>query len=66
MPRIFVIDDNPQDRRLARRGLEQEFADVEIVEASEQQGLDAALDNGPWDAVVTDFRLRSMTGLQVL
>src|SRR3954463_14178686 len=66
VPRILVIDDNPQDRRLARRGLEQEFPGVEIVEASDEPALLVALDSGPFDAAVTDFRLRWVNGLHVL
>jgi signal transduction histidine kinase len=64
--RILVVDDNPQDRRFARRGLEQEFSDAEISEASDESGLRAALQSGPFTAVVTDFRLRWVDGLQVL
>jgi signal transduction histidine kinase len=64
--RILVIDDNPQDRRLARRAIEQEFADAQLVDVSDGPALAAALDTAPFDAVVTDFRLRWIDGLQIL
>jgi len=66
MTHILVIDDNPQDRRLAHRALVQEFADAAVVEVSERSALIAALEAAPFDAVVTDFRLRWTDGLQIL
>jgi signal transduction histidine kinase len=66
MPRILIVDDNPQDRRLAARGLEQEFSTVTIVEAANREGLMTALDAAPFDLAVTDFRLHWLDGLEVL
>jgi len=66
VPRILVIDDNPQDRRLARRALEREFAEAELIDVSDEPALTVALETAPFDAVVTDFRLRWIDGLQVL
>ncbi len=64
--RILLVDDNPQDRLLARRALAAEFEDLDAVEVIDQAHLDVALANGRFDLVVTDFRLHWSDGLRVL
>ncbi|HEX3129178.1 MAG TPA: response regulator [Thermoanaerobaculia bacterium] len=55
--RILLIDDNPEDRELARRVLEHGRPGLEIQEILDAAGLERALEQGGFDAVVTDYRL---------
>jgi signal transduction histidine kinase len=55
--RILLIDDNPEDRELARRVLERDRPSMEIQEILDVAGLERALEQGGFDAVVTDYRL---------
>ena len=64
--RVLLIDDNPDDRALARRALEQEFPGLQAEEIREAAGLERALARGGFDAVITDFQLNWTDGLAVL
>ena len=64
--RILIVDDNPDDRRLAARALAAEFGGIELTEAIDAESLAKALELGNFDAVITDYRLRWTTGLDVL
>lgn len=64
--RILVIDDNPADRRLVIRQLEQQFSQLQVREILEATTLAEALEDNSFDAVVTDYQLRWTTGLEVL
>lgn len=64
--RILIVDDNPQDRVLARRALAAEFTELSVIEVRNQEELDAALAEGNFDVVVTDYQLRWTDGLKVL
>jgi signal transduction histidine kinase len=64
-PRVLIVDDNPQDRLLAKRALSIQFPDLEATEIRNQQELDEALAH-PIDIVITDFQLRWTDGLEVL
>jgi signal transduction histidine kinase len=64
--RILLIDDNPDDRALARRVLERDLPSVETREIFDAATLDKALEEEPFDLVVTDYRLRWSDGLEVL
>jgi CheY-like chemotaxis protein len=62
-PRILVIDDMPETRRLMRRVLER--ASIAVSEAgSGEDGLAAIRAESP-DAVVLDLRLPGMSGFDV-
>lgn len=62
-PRILVIDDMADTRRLMRRVLER--ARIEVTEAGTgEDGLRAIRDERP-DAVVLDLRLPGMSGFDV-
>ena len=63
---ILIVDDNPDDRRLAARALATEFGGIELTEAIDSESLAEALESGSFDAVITDYRLRWTTGLDVL
>jgi signal transduction histidine kinase len=65
--RLLLLDDNPDDRMLARREIERHFPDCQTTEVGDRAGLDRALEAGlPFDVVITDFQMRWTTGLDVL
>ncbi len=66
MLRILLIDDNPQDRLLAIRALEQEFPTFQVEEIIKAEDLTSALETGQFDVVITDYQLRWSDGLVVL
>ncbi len=63
--RVVLVDDNPDDRALARRELTHEWPDVEVVEVGDAEALDHALGLAA-DVVITDHALRFTDGLAVL
>ena len=64
--RVLLIDDNPDDRTFAARALQQAFGGVEIREVATEDDFRAALAEGGFDVVVTDYQLRWSDGLKVL
>ena len=63
---ILLIDDNPEDRKLAIRELKRQLPDVDIAEVGDAAAFDRALSAGNFDLVITDYQLRWGTGLAVL
>ena len=63
---VLLIDDNPNDRLLARRELAKEFDALTIHEIINQPALDSALAAGDFDLVITDYQLGWSNGLKVL
>ncbi len=65
--RFLLLDDNPDDRLLARRELERHFPGCQTTEAGDRAGFEQAADAGfPFDVVITDYQMRWTTGLDVL
>lgn len=65
--RLLILDDNPDDRLLARREIERRFPGCDITEVGERAGLERAAEAGfPFEVVITDFQMRWTTGLEVL
>lgn len=64
--KIMIIDDNPDDRILAIRELEKQFDNLSITEIINNSDFKDALDKRNIDLVITDYRLRWTTGLDVL
>jgi two-component sensor histidine kinase len=62
---ILLVDDNPDDRSLARRGLEQGITGTRITEAGTSATLDAALADTVPDVAVIDYALGWADGLEV-
>lgn len=63
---ILLVDDNPDDRELARHALRKEFPDWRFQDISDAAMLDRALANGGFGLVVTDYELQWTSGLEVL
>lgn len=65
--RFLLLDDNPDDRLLARRELERHFPGCRTTEAGDRAGFEAVAEAGfPFDLVITDYQMRWTTGLDVL
>jgi signal transduction histidine kinase len=65
--RILLLDDNPDDRILARREVERHFSDCNTVEVGDRAGFERVVADGlPFDLVITDYQMRWTTGLDVL
>ncbi|HIQ09420.1 MAG TPA: response regulator, partial [Anaerolineaceae bacterium] len=64
--RIWLIDDKPDDRRLARRAIERYFTHAEVQEIGTLDDWQRALTSPLPNLVITDHRLHWGDGLQVL
>ena len=65
--RFLLLDDNPDDRLLARRELERHFPDCATTEVGDSKGFEEVAAAGfPFDLVITDYQMRWTTGLDVL
>lgn len=65
--RLLLLDDNPDDRLLARREIERHFSECETTEVAERAAFERAAEAGfPFDVVITDYQMRWTTGLDVL
>jgi len=65
--RFLLLDDNPDDRLLARRELERHFSDCATTEVGDRSGFEGVAAAGfPFDLVITDYQMRWTTGLDVL
>jgi len=62
----LLIDDNPDDRQLVLRELQKSFPRIKVQEIIDEQGFTAALNQGKFDLVITDYKLGWITGLEVL
>lgn len=63
---IWLIDDEPDDRRLTRRAIERYFTRATVREIGTLEAWQQALTTPLPDLVITDYRLRWGDGLQVL
>ena len=66
MARILVVDDDPQDRELARRCLESVSETVEVLYAVDGEEAVASMKASRPDVVLTDLRMPKMDGLQLV
>ena len=64
---ILLVDDNPDDRALARHAIADAFPDAEVREATDEADFAAAFGDGEGvDLVVTDYDLNWSDGIEVL
>jgi PAS domain S-box-containing protein len=64
--RLLIIDDNPDDRSLMVRELEREFVNLQVVELPNRDRLPEVLEQDDFDIAITDYQLRSTTGIDIL
>ena len=63
--RILIVDDSPNDAALIVRQLQREFsASYQRVESAEE--MEAALDQGGWQLVISDYVMPAFSGLSAL
>src|SRR5438046_3834803 len=64
--KILIVDDNPDDRALARREIDREFPNCQFHQAITAKELTQAVESTRFDLVVTDYQLRWSDGIAVL
>jgi len=64
--KILIVDDNPDDRALARREIDREFPNCEFRQAITAKELTQLVASTRFDLVVTDYQLRWSDGITVL
>ena len=64
--RVLYVDDYPLDRELVRHALEVEDDGFTLVEAASRTAFEAALHDGSFDVVLSDFNILGFQGLDVL
>jgi PAS domain S-box-containing protein len=64
--RVLLIDDDPADRDLIAYQLHRAFDSIDCVEISRCQDFEAALAQGGFDIVITDYQLKWTDGLSIL
>jgi PAS domain S-box-containing protein len=64
--RVLLIDDDPADLDLLARQLHRAFDALDCVEVSRRQDFEAAMAEGGFDVVITDYQLKWSDGLWVL
>jgi len=62
---VLIVDDNPDDRLLAKRELQREFPDLVTTEPSNRTSLYEALEKGQFNLAVVDYQLKWSDGLSV-
>jgi len=55
--RILHVEDSEADAKLVAYALRRGFGDIEVERVSDATEMIAALQRGPWHAVVSDWRL---------
>lgn len=66
VPQVLIVDDNQQDRALALREIEKLFPQFQYWEIIDEADFSEALRQPKFNLVVTDYRLRWTTGLDIL
>jgi two-component system, chemotaxis family, chemotaxis protein CheY len=63
---VLIVDDSKAMRMIVRRTLRQAGFDVDVAEASNGQEALEMLRTGSFDAVLCDWNMPEMTGIQLL
>jgi two-component sensor histidine kinase/CheY-like chemotaxis protein len=64
--RLLLVDDNEDDRTLAKRELARAYPQLQVIEARDEIEFQGVLDHGGADLVITDYQLQWSDGLKVL
>ncbi|TCV87439.1 EAL domain-containing protein [Sulfurirhabdus autotrophica] len=64
--KCLLIDDNPDDRALAIRELQREFANLQTVSATDMQSFQHQIALNDLDLIITDYHLQWSDGLTIL
>ncbi|MBO8131615.1 MAG: response regulator [Candidatus Marinimicrobia bacterium] len=64
--KILLIDDNPDDRIIARKYIIQELREIEITDVRNREEYKKAIKNFDYNVVITDYKLNWGDGLEVL
>lgn len=64
--KFLIVDDNPDDRTLAKRELNREFKETQIIEVLNFEQFEESLAHKNFDFVITDYQLRWSNGLKIL
>lgn len=64
--RIIHLEDNPEDRELVQKMLEAEGLLCEFRHVETREAFTTALEDGPWDLIMSDFTLPGYDGLSAL
>ncbi len=64
--RVLLVEDSVDDAWLLQRTLERGAFQPRVVRVHDEAGLRGALAAGPWDLVLADFALPTLTGLDVV
>ncbi len=64
--RILHLEDNPADALLVRDQFAQDELAAEVRNVSRREDFIQALEQGPWDLVLADYRLPDFNGMEAL
>lgn len=64
--RILLVEDNPDDRFLIKRGIKRGLVAPQIIEGHKKEVLHPSIREGNFDIVVTDYNLGWTNGIEVL
>lgn len=64
--RILLVEDDPRDAQDVMAELGRADFSSEILHVTERQSVQAALEQGKWDLILSDFSLPDMTALDLL
>ena len=64
--RLLHLEDSELDHELARAQLQRAGLDVDCRRVETRAAFEAALDDGPWDLVLSDYNLPGFTGIDAL
>jgi two-component system cell cycle sensor histidine kinase/response regulator CckA len=63
---LLMVDDSEDDALLIARALEKENFKLSYKRVDNAADLNAALDDGPWDLIISDFSMPAFSGTQAL